>query len=226
MNTLKNNNIELTPDQKLWLKAIYEISKKGEYVDDRELRSQLQNQLEDVRFDPFDIPIEYLDCTRLTIKGLQYLEPERDIEEEINLLINTIRELLIENFEVVKGNKPLNAGLIIEKEPKLKDRLHLLSFTLRKYKIIDQIDARRYEISLHGDFNWDRIMTFTNFQELDIKYNKQQEKQRKQEAEKQKQKNMEKELPFKTYKITKWQLIVSIISALIFLSSVLLTIYK
>lgn len=92
----KNSLVDflLTEPQKLWLEAILNKQKKGEDIDERIIKIELLKELPK-EFDPSEIDSRLLrGKTNITLFGIGLLEPESEIVEKTNKVIQGVQGIL------------------------------------------------------------------------------------------------------------------------------------
>lgn len=119
-------NIKLTDDERLWLDSVYQQERSGAEYSPRSLRVRLHNKLSR-EFDPKQIDNRIYSGMRPTLFGMALIDPESDIVNLAENVINTIQTRILENpeqfvFKVDTLAVDLNASL-----EKVSRVLHYLS---------------------------------------------------------------------------------------------------
>jgi hypothetical protein len=92
-------NLILTLPQRLWLKTVYAKIKNGEAVNIRAIKIELKDKLPS-DFNPSEIRGAFLRKDKITILGIALIEPESEIVQNTNTILNTVRKILEKNPEI------------------------------------------------------------------------------------------------------------------------------
>lgn len=108
MSLIEELKIELSSDEELWLNKLYEKIKLKALVNYRILRSELHGKITN-DFDPdrIDYRLAKYRGTRLSLVGIEYIDPNFEVLKKANQIVLAIRELLLD--------KPEDEGVEVEK---------------------------------------------------------------------------------------------------------------
>ena len=90
---------KLTPPQKLWLEELYLAYKDDRHTDPSHIKRKLWKKL-DADFDPYDIDRSLACGNHISPLGIWHIDPDTDILNRMDRLLQTLRELLIEKYDV------------------------------------------------------------------------------------------------------------------------------
>ena len=90
---------ELTHSQKLWLEELYSAYKNDRHADPSHIKRKLWKKL-DPDFDPYDIDRSLACGNHISPLGIWHIDPDTDILNRMDRLLQTLRELLIEKYDV------------------------------------------------------------------------------------------------------------------------------
>ena len=89
---------DLTDSQRIWLDELYTAYKKDTYADPRRIRRKLWKKLP-TDFGPGDIPRALAGYSHITPIGIWHLDPQTEIFDKIDRVLNGLRTLLVEKYE-------------------------------------------------------------------------------------------------------------------------------
>lgn len=122
----KKENIKVSKDDKLWLNAVYQLIQNNKRPTYRNLRGTLYKQLhKDYNPENIDRRLARYKGTEITLQGFDYLKPELKIIDKANTVIETVRDLLLENpdKEIINTAEIVKKSGLDERETALILRL-------------------------------------------------------------------------------------------------------
>jgi predicted nucleotide-binding protein len=100
----QSTKVKLTEPQKIWLRGLYSHLSKGKQIDVRSLKIELLNQLPK-NFNPSEIDSRLLRSdVNLTIIGIGLLDPDSNLINKTNKVLQGIREVLLQNPKTERIN--------------------------------------------------------------------------------------------------------------------------